>query len=380
VYAQPVASGGWVFVATEADDVYALDPATGTVEWKANIGTPLTGVAQRAGCGNVDPLGITSTPVADTAHDTLYVVGEITQPPGGTVHRLLVGLDMSTGKVLRSADADPTGGGDDQANLMQRPGLVLDAGRVYVAFGGLYGDCGYYHGWVVGVSTTPGVPNIEFDATAGGSGGAVWQGGAPPSLDAAGDLFVGTGNQNSQGTAGYFESVVKLSSALVPLASFRDPKATGDADFGTGAPVLLPDGDLFAVGKTDIGYVLRQSDLHLQATIRGVCDSDPSGREALDAAADTLYVPCAGGGIQAVDLRTDTLRWRSGTVNSSPVLGDGALWALGYPDGTVEALDPSTGDVRQSTTVGTVAHFATPALVGGTLIVGTASGQVVAFS
>jgi outer membrane protein assembly factor BamB len=378
IYAQPVVSGAMVYLATEADDVYALDLSSGRVVWKASIGSPLTGVVARAGCGNVDPLGITSTPVADTASHTLYVVGEITA--SGTVHRRLVGLDMGTGQVVRSADADPTGGGDRQVNLLQRPGLVLDGGRVDVAFGGLYGDCGYYHGWVVGVSTTPGVANLQFNATAGGSGGAIWQSGAPPSLDAAGDLFVGTGNQNSQGTAGDYESVVKLSPTLVPEASFRDREATGDLDFSTGAPVLLPDGDVFEVGKTDIGYLLRQSDLHEVATIPGVCGSDPDGRDAFDTASDTLYVPCRGGGIQAVDLGTRTLRWHGGAVNSSPVLGDGRLWALAYPGGTLEALNPANGAVEQTAQVGRVATFATPALAGTTLVVGTASGQVIAFS
>ncbi len=279
VYAQPVVVGSRVFVATEDDDVYALSLDTGKVLWHASVGTPLTDVVEYAGCGDIDPLGITSTPVADTANDTLYVVGEISNgadPP--SVHRELVGFDMATGKVVRTADADPTGGGDSQINLLQRPGLVIDDGRVNVGFGGLFGDCGYYHGWVVGVSIAPGVANIEFDTTAGGSGGAVWQGGAPPSVDPAGDLYVVTGNENPQGTAGYYESVIKLSPTLVPEASFRDTAATGDEDFGTSTPLLLPNGTLFAVGKTDIGYVLEQSDLSLVASIPGVCGSNPDGR------------------------------------------------------------------------------------------------------
>lgn len=380
VYAEPVVVGTTVYIATEDDDVYALSLDTGQVLWHASVGTPLTDVTAYAGCGDIDPLGITSTPVADTANHTLYVVGEVSngaEPPA--VHRELVGLDMSTGKVVLSADADPTGGGDSQVNLLQRAGLVLDAGRVDVGFGGLYGDCGYYHGWVVGVSTTSGVANIEFDATAGGSGGAIWQGGAPPSVDAAGNLYVVTGNQNSQGTAGYYESVVKLSPTLVPEASFRDSAATGDEDFGTSTPLLLPDGTLFTVGKTDIGYVLEQSDLHLVAKIPGVCGSNPDGRIAFDAATDAAYVPCRGGGIQEVDLGTDSLGWKAGTVNSSPILAVGSLWALSYPGGTLQALNPATGAVEQTTGIGETANFATPAYTGGLLVVANATGTVEAF-
>jgi polyvinyl alcohol dehydrogenase (cytochrome) len=381
IYAQPVVVGSRLFVATEDDDVYALSVDTGQVLWHASIGTPLTDVVEYAGCGDVDPLGITSTPVADAANNTLYVVGEITNgadPP--TVHRELVGFDMATGNVVRTADADPTGGGDSQINLQQRPGLVIDDGRVDVGFGGLFGDCGYYHGWVVGVSTTPGVANIEFDTTTGGSGGAVWQGGAPPSVDAAGNLYVVTGNQNSQGTGGYYESVIKLSPTLVPEASFRDTAATGDKDFGTSTPLLLPDGTLFAVGKTDIGYVLEQSDLSLVASIPGVCGSDPDGRIAFDSATDAAYVPCRGGGIQEVDLATDSLGWKAGTVNSSPILAAGSLWALSYPGGTLQALNPVTGTVEQSTGIGQTANFATPAYADGLLLVANAAGTVEAFS
>lgn len=377
VYAQPVIVGSRVFIVTEDDDVYALSLHSGAVLWHANIGAPLTAVGKHAGCGDIDPLGITSTPVADKTNGTLYVVGEISNGAARPrVRRELVGFDMKTGAVLRTADADPTGGGDSQINLQQRAGLVLDDGRVDVAFGGLYGDCGYYHGWVVGVSTTPGVANIEFDITAGGSGGAIWQGGAPPSIDAKGDLYVVTGNQNSQGTAGYYESVVKLSPRLVPEASFRDPAARGDEDFGTGTPLLLPNGTLFAVGKSDIGYLLKRSDLKLVARIPGVCGSNPDGRIAFDPTTDAAYVPCRGGGVQQVNLRNKRLGWRSGSVNSSPILAGGSLWALSYPGGTLQGLNPISGHVESSIEVGRVATFATPAEAGGLLLVGTVTGEV----
>jgi polyvinyl alcohol dehydrogenase (cytochrome) len=380
VYAQPLIVGNQVFVVTEKDDVYALSLDSGKVLWQANIGAPLTNVTKLAGCGDIDPLGITSTPVVDNKTHTLYVVGEISNradPP--TVHRELVGLDTSTGSVVQSTNADPTGGGDTPANLLQRAGLAIDDGRVDIGFGGQYGDCGYYHGWVVGASVTAGVPNIEFDTTSGGSGGAVWQGGGPPSVDQSGNLYVVTGNQNSQGTAGYYESVIKLSSTLAPEASFRDTAAVDDEDFGTTTPLLLPNGTVFTVGKTDVGYVLKQSDLSQVASIPGICGSDPDGRIAFDAATDAAYVPCRGGGIQEVDLATDSLGWRKGTVNSSPILAAGSLWALSYPGGTLQALNPSTGAVEQSTTVGQSANFATPAYAGGLLVAANAVGTVEAF-
>lgn len=152
------------------------------------------------------------------------------------------------------------------------------------------------------------------------------------------------------------------------------------ADFGTSTPLLVPGGTLFAVGTTDIGYVLEQSDLGLVATIPGACGSNPDGRIAFDQSTDTASVPCRGGGIQEVDLRTDSLGWRSGTVNSSPVLAPGSLWALSHPGGTLQALDPATGAVEQTTTIGQTATFVTPAYGDGLLVVANATGTVEAFS
>ena len=376
VYAQPVVSGNQVFVATEADEVYALSLSTGRIEWHVSIGAPLTHVVSHAGCGDIDPLGITSTPVVDAATGTLYVVGEVSHGGAPPVRRELVGLAVATGKVVRTADADPVGAGISQVHLLQRAGLALDGSRVVVGFGGQDGDCGFYHGWVVGVSTAAGVANVQFDTTPGGSGGAVWQGGAPPSVSAAGDVYVATGNQNAQGAAGYYESVVKLSPSLRPLASFRDRAAVGDEDFGTGGPLLLPGGRLFVVGKTDTGYLLGQAGLRLVARVPGVCGSNPDGRLAFDPATDAVYVPCRGGGIQEVHLATDRLGWKAGSVNSSPVLAAGSLWALSYPGGRLQALDPVSGAVEQSAAVGRVATFATPASAAGLVVVATAHGAV----
>jgi hypothetical protein len=172
---------------------------------------------------------------------------------------------------------------------------------------------------------------------------------------------------------------VKLTPDLATaVASFQDTTASDDQDFGTGDATLLPDGDVFAVGKTEHGYLLRQSDLASVATIQGrVCNSNPDGGEAYDAATDSLYVPCRGGGIQQVRLSSLSTGWRSGAANSTPILVDGVLWAVSYPGGNLQALDPATGSVEQTISVGrSVPNFASPAAALGLLLVGTDSGIV----
>ena len=378
VYAQPVVADGRVFVATENDDVYALDAHDGHVLWAHNIGAPLQNVNNYS-CGDISPLGITSTPVIDTSTNTLYVVGEVSAGGAPPVKRVLVGFNLYNGQEsLPPVDVDPTGGGDNPVNLLQRAALALGNGRVYVGFGGQYGDCGTYHGWVVGADETGSRPNVEFDVTPGYTGGAVWGGGAGPSVDTAGNLYVTTGNQDS-GTAAqtpYAEAVVKLSPTLTPLAHFQDPAASGDADLGTGDGLLLPNGDLFTVGKTDIGYLLRQSDLTQAQSITGsVCGSDPDGGATYDSATNSVYVPCRGNGIQQVNLASGSTGWRAGTADSAPVLADGGLWTADYGSNLIQELSPNSGAVvQQINTAHSMPTFASPAVADGLVLVGTTSG------
>ena len=377
-YGQPVVAGGRVFVATEGDDVYALDEHSGKVLWSANIGTPLSNVSANAGCGDIDPLGITSTPVIDTATNTLFVAGEVSTGGGLPVHHILAGFNLSTGHRTVTEAADPTGGGDSLQNLQQRSALALANGRVYIAYGGLYGDCGHYHGWVVGLDETNSRPMVEFDVTPNSSGGAIWSGGAGPSVDSSGNVYVVTGNPNSGSYENppYADSVVKLSPTLQPLAYFHDPlaNARGDQDLGTGDALLLPNGEVFTAGKTDVGYLLRQSDLGLIHSIPNLCGSDPDGGSTYDAATNSIYVPCSNGGTQQVDLGTDKAGWDHGSANGSPILVDGHLWAVRWNSGLVQEMDPASGTVQQQLDGASVPNFATPSTADGLMFIGTSAG------
>ncbi|HET6966527.1 MAG TPA: PQQ-binding-like beta-propeller repeat protein, partial [Acidimicrobiales bacterium] len=399
VYGQPLVAGGRVIVATEEDNIYALDPHDGSVIWQVNIGTPLRDVRAQVGCGNVDPLGITGTPVADTAAGVVYAVGEVSTGGRAPVSHQMVAVDIRTGRLLERVGVDPPlPAGESPLNLLQRAALALGNGRVYVGYGGHFGDCGTYHGWLVSVPSAlrPGTGSATgtgseggtagetaFNVTPSSTGGAVWGSGAAPALGADGSVYVTTGNPNSAGPSPWAEAVVKLAPGLGPSPEvvFQDRQATGDLDLSTGGPVLLPGGELFAVGKTDTGYRLRQSDLLPLPAVRGtVCGSDPDGGSAFDAALDTLYVPCRGGGIQEIGLGRNRTGWRSGSANSTPILAGGSLWALAYPAGTLQQLDPATGRVLSSTAVGRpVPTFASPSAASGLLLVPTRRG-VVAYS
>jgi outer membrane protein assembly factor BamB len=382
IYGQPLYFGGRVLVATEGDNIYALDPANGSVKWHVSLGPPLANVQAQAGCGDIDPLGITSTPVVDPTTGLLYVVGEVSTAGAAPVHHQMVAIDTRTGAVVDSRAVDPpVPAGEDVVHLLQRAALALGNGRVYVSYGGQFGDCGTYHGWVVSVPVVHGAGGLTaFNVTPDSTGGAIWGGGAGPSIGADGSVFVTTGNPNSGGSSPWSEAAVKLAPALgaAPEAAFQDTAATGDLDLSTGTAVLLPDGRLFTAGKTDIGYLLRQGDLGLVKQVSGsICGSDPDGGAAFDAALDTLYLPCRDGGLQEVQLNGNRTGWRAGSVNSTPLLVDHALWAVGYPSGIIEELNAQTGAVLYRSAVGrAVPTFVTPAAAAGLLLIPTTTGLV----
>ncbi|HXW39532.1 MAG TPA: PQQ-binding-like beta-propeller repeat protein, partial [Acidimicrobiales bacterium] len=174
LYGQPLEFDGRVFVATENDTVVALDDATGQVVWSRHLGTPVPATALP--CGDIQPVeGITGTPVIDPARAEIFVVAD--EFVHGTSTHVLVGLGTTSGTVEFAQNVDPPG--SDTAALLQRTGLTLDDGQVVFGFGGNYGDCSVYHGWVEAVAETGGTPvRFELDSGPGERQGAVWMGGA----------------------------------------------------------------------------------------------------------------------------------------------------------------------------------------------------------
>src|SRR6266480_1782670 len=92
VYAQPLVFDGRVIVATENDSIYALSVGEGQVVWRTHLGTPVA--RSSLPCGNIDPTGITGTPVIDASAGTVWVVAFVR--PG---RHVLAALDLTNGAV-----------------------------------------------------------------------------------------------------------------------------------------------------------------------------------------------------------------------------------------------------------------------------------------
>jgi outer membrane protein assembly factor BamB len=372
VYAEPLVIGGRVLVATENDTLYALDARTGQVQWQTHVGTPVP--LKHLPCGNIDPLGITGTPVYDPQTGLVFAVAEISGPA-----HLLVGLEVTTGQVKVRRLVDPPGA-DPQVH-QQRAALALYGGRVYVAFGGLFGDCGDYHGLVV-ASRTDGTGNLLTYQVPTEREAGIW---APPGpvIDAQGNLYVSVGNGAATGGDwDHSDSVLKLSPTLQLLDGFAPTSwpddNSSDSDLGSMAPVLLPGGLIYADGKSGQGYLLQADHLGEvggQIQTLSVCFS--FGGAAVSGS--SFFIPCTNGLRQLTLVAGPqvVLGWQAPQqVTGSPIIGGQTIYSLDPGDGVLYALNAATGQVRTSIAVGQASRFATPTLVGRTLFVGTLTGVV----
>ena len=267
-----------VIVATEHDSVYAFD-ASGASKaplWERHFAingiTPAPdNFGGRTTLGG--EVGITGTPVIDSDTGAMYFV--TTQQSNGAVEQYLRAIDVSNGKDFGPGSvqiqATYTGDGQgsqngqiafDPAMQNQRAGLVLAGSNVLLAWGA-FSDWGVYHGWFmaydkskltqVAVLNTANqyqaIDNADGPADHGG-GAAIWQGGAPPTLDSDGDIYVigADGSFNAdQGGTNYGDSVLRLKLAgkrfhvldwFTPANQACVDQA--DLEIGSGGLVILP--------------------------------------------------------------------------------------------------------------------------------------------
>ena len=274
-YTQPLyvpgAIGGAdvLIVATEQDLVYALDAKTGAQIWKVSLGTPVPRSALP--CGNIDPLGITGTPFIDAAARTIYL-DAMTTPDGGTTKKhMIFALSLDDGSVRSGwpVDVGAAVPGFTSEVQNERGAVLVQGGVVYVPYGGHYGDCGNYHGWLVGVEVADPTHVVAWSTQA--QGGGAWSEGGVSSDGTS--LYVTTGNTFNASTWGGGDAVVRLAAGPMFSGSDADYFAptdwptldAQDLDMGThvlvDAPGITPSALLAAFGKDGNIYLLDRSNL-----------------------------------------------------------------------------------------------------------------------
>ncbi len=368
VYAQPlyvpnvtIPGGGThnvVYAATENDSVYAFDADAQPCQviWQVNFLNPNAGVttvpSADVGTTDITPaIGITGTPVIDPSTGILYVSAETKEVAGSApayIHRLHA-LDILTGNekpgspALIKASISGTGDGANGGTLTfdgltanQRPALLLTGGNVIVAFAS-HADTDPYHGWIFAYAYNgAALPQAAvFNTTPNASQGSVWQSGAPPSVDASGNIFAVTSNGTfdaNNATApktDYGETLLKLQLNTAPAAfsvadtftPFNQIGLTASSTpLGSTGVLLLPDqtgthphiaiigdeaGILYVVNRDNLGGFTQGGPdkvLEILSLPKSI-----TGTPAYSAATATLYVAANYDYLRAFSLSGGTL-------------------------------------------------------------------------
>jgi outer membrane protein assembly factor BamB len=364
VYAEPLVCGDVVYVATEDDSVYAINATSGAQLWRAHLGTPVPG--SDLPCGDINPSGITGTPVIDLATGTIYAVAYLAPDP---THELFA-LDLGNGSIRSSTVVNPPG--VSPTTEQQRGALALANGYVYVPYGGLDGDCGQYHGYVEGAPVAGGSV-ISYQVPTQREG-AIW-GPAGIAVAPNGTLYVSTGNGASTTTFDFGDSVIELTPGLSEVDYFAPVNWAqlnrDDTDLGSVAPTLLPDGDLFQIGKAGVGYVIDAS--HLggiggQLGENPVCAGAYGGTARVGA---VVLVPCDDG-LYAVSVTATNLSTKWGATGfdaGSPVVTGNVVWSVNISTGVLLGLNLSTGALQFSFPLAGADHFISPTAAPGAVFV-----------
>ncbi|MFZ1141336.1 MAG: IPT/TIG domain-containing protein [Candidatus Sulfotelmatobacter sp.] len=435
-----------VYVATENNSVYAFDADNGAQLWHVNLGTPVPSTDVSSTYKDLTPvIGITGTPVIDPVSSTLYVVAKTKNTSNSTYHQNLHAVDITSGAEMPGSPVEITasvagsGSGSSGGTIafqplyqLNRPGLLLLNGVVYIAFGS-HGDIGPYHGWVLGYSASTLAQMAVFNTTPNGSEGAIWQGGQGLVADTDNIYFM-TGNGSFDANTGgteYGDSVVKLATSMgLSVSDYFTPDNQGslnqsDADLGSGGPILLPgtssivgggkDGILRLINTASMGEynsVLNADLQEFQATsgkimIGPIYWNSPNHGPVVYLWGPGDYLKAfefLNGSFQTTPISQSTMTNPAGNSNAAPLSlsangstsGTGIVWAaLSYSGDsnqqtvtgilrafdatnlTTELWDSQKNATRDS--VGNYAKFAPPTIANGKVYLATFSNQLLVY-
>nr|HVY39104.1 hypothetical protein [Polyangia bacterium] len=278
-----------VYVASMHNTVFAYDADSSSTMplWATDLtvlGSPIpvsatTGLDVQPGPQDIaTEIGTLSTPAIDLASHTLYLVS-CSLDGSGVHHQKLHALDLSTGgeklggPVELGASVAGNGPGSTNGQLSfdpvienQRSALLLSGGTLYIAWAS-HNDAHDYHGWVMAYDAATLKQTAAWASTPNGRAAGIWQTGAGPAADGAGNVYVETGNGDFDASRrNYGDSVVKLSGTLAVADSFtprnQDYLSDIDLDLGSSGPVVIP-GTAYVVASGKEGKIYLLDRAHL---------------------------------------------------------------------------------------------------------------------
>jgi outer membrane protein assembly factor BamB len=203
-----------VFVAKQADGLYAFNEETGQLLWNTNFHVPGQ-TALSLAAQDFEGTGIIGASVIDGAMNKMYLVSSESYGVGNVVQyiKTLHAIDMSdgveepggptviadtgyvgnkavsfVGPSVRGTGAESVRGRVpfDVSRQLQRPGLTLDGNTLVIGFGSAVGIVPYYHGWILTYNKTTLKPTGVFNDTPNGHDGGIWNDGNPIQVDSQG--------------------------------------------------------------------------------------------------------------------------------------------------------------------------------------------------
>jgi hypothetical protein len=468
IYAQPlyvsdlsvpgIGTRNVVFVATMRNSIFAFDAdATSPMIllWQISLGLPVPSTMLYGPYSDISgDVGILSTPAIDLQRGVMYVVSENLEDhaPMFYLHAidLLNGSEQLGGPVaIRGAvpGSGPEASADGTVTFkpmqhIQRPGLLLVNGLVYVAFGS-HGDQSPYHGWLMTYDASDLTRQGRiYMTTPSADGGAIWQSGRGPAADEQGSVYVITGNGDYDGVRNFGQSFLKLSDTAPrttqtsiqrrrreekpneeakskQLGSFTpaDWKSMSDNDFDLSAgPALIrgtkwvvgadKGGKLYLVNGPAMGRVAAQRDgaaQVIQVSSGSIFNFAVWTRpdisylyvQGSNDAPRCLQVTSAGVDSSPLSVGATLVQYsRLGmTLSADGILnGTGILWEItGNPhdsttSGTLRAFDASNltnelwnSDVNPADNMGPIMKFVSPTVANGRVYIPTFDSKVVVY-
>lgn len=437
-----------LIVATANDSVYCFDARTLSEKsiWKTSLGNPVP--FEDVGSDDMQPLiGIVSTPVIDRARHTIWVVAK-TKDLGGVVphyHSKLHALDLFTGQEMPNSPVEITGsvpgsawdGSDGVVTFnplreMNRPGLLLDNGVIYIAFAS-HGDLDPYHGWVfaynsqtmkqIAVYCT--TPNGDQSYYLPSGAGGIWMAGAGLACDENHNVYCMSGNGafshdgSGQQTGNSFLKL-HLDGSNLNRVDFFTPHDSDymngiDLDLGSSGVLLIPGTNLmigsgkmaniFVLDRDHLGGFSPENDNILQR-LEGIADGAMTSPVYFNS---PLWGPLVYEGAMGDQVRA--FRVQGGLLKSPPFMmsknaavglgsmmsisanggGNSILWAV-QPDpadwdqGILRAFDAEdlgnelwNSDMNDGDSLGLMAKFCAPTVANGKVFVATFSNMVAVY-
>jgi hypothetical protein len=400
LYAQPLivenvnVGGGThsvVYLVTARNVAYAYDAVDGAVTspyWTVNFGTPVPQGDVQCCCTDVSSwIGTLGTPVIDTASSSIYFVTKH-KDLDGTYHLRLRALDIRTGVEKAgspkeiTATAAGTGIGSvngvitfDAKLQNQRPGLLLQGGKLYIAFSS-HNDCGNYHGWVLAYDAATLNQVSAFNNTPDGGQAGIWMSGGGPVGD-GNNVYVTTGNGSFTADTGgrnYAMSFIGLSSTLNVTTWFTPSDWRGangrDLDLGGCGVMMIPNTRLLVSGgKNGTMYVVNADSMGgLGGQVQsfsgggGHIHGGPVHFKGAGASDEFIYVGPENTTLHAFRLVNGTFNttaaWQSSTAPPNGMPGwQASVSANGTADGIVWATRPFSGNANHDVVPGIVHAF-----------------------